>query len=270
MVPVQPLSLALAQIHSTPDPAANIEALRACLRSLPRPVDLAVFPENACCLGNADSVRRAARPEAEWLEALAPAAAGFRGTLVLGGIPVPAPAGKLFNRCLVLRRGRVLARYDKIHRFRLRSPHDSAADETKLYAPGANPVAVQIATWKVGLSICYDLRFPELYRALAPVDLVLVPAAFTAQTGRAHWEVLLRARAIENQCFVAGVNQYGKNLETGMALYGNSMLVDPWGQVLARAPDGRAELLLATLEPHRIQAARNRLPALDDRRLPPT
>jgi nitrilase len=252
-------------MHSTAETAANLAAVAKRLGALERTVHLAVLPENVFCLGRSASVRDAARSEAEWLDALAPVFTEFAGTIVFGGVPVSGADGKVLNRCMVCRNGAVTARYDKIHLFRLDPDRPGGIDEARLYAPGKVPGTVEIEGWKTALSICYDLRFPELYRACAPVDLILVPAAFTAMTGTAHWEVLLRARAIENQCFVAGVGQCGNNDETGVPLHGNSMLVDPWGTILARAPANEECVLTVELDAARLHAVRRRLPALANR-----
>src|SRR6185295_873806 len=132
--------------------------------------------------------------------------------------------------------GQCVARYDKIHLFGF-SQGSERYDEAAFIEAGDTPVAVDTPFGRVALSICYDLRFPELYRALAPVDLILMPAAFTATTGRAHWETLLRARAIENLCYVLAAAQGGRH-ENGRATFGHSMLIDPWGKVMAMQDEG--------------------------------
>jgi nitrilase len=160
----------------------------------------------------------------------------------------------------------VLGRYDKIHLFQFQSQGAGALDETRVYSPGIEPVVINVKGWRICLSICYDIRFPELYRACLPFDLLMCTAAFTAETGDAHWQPLLRARAIENLCYVAGIGLCGVNQETGLQLHGNSMVVDPWGTVVHHC--GRQpETAVVVLHPQGIQSARSRLPALANRRL---
>jgi nitrilase len=171
--------------------------------------------------------------------------------------------------------GRQRARYDKIHLFRY---EEHGPDGHKLYdeavvlRAGHRPVALDVqprrgAPLRLGLSICYDLRFPELYRALMqpPCDLIAVPSAFTHTTGQAHWEVLLRARAIENQCYVMAPAQGGRH-ENGRRTFGQTLLIDPWGEVLARVEEGEG-VALAEIDRGLIEQVRRKLPALSHRRL---
>jgi nitrilase len=187
--------------------------------------------------------------------------------VLFGGVPVAEGAAVLNAALLYGPDGRLLARYDKIHLFQLDPAKPSGIDETRWYTPGSEPVAVTLNGWKIGLSICYDLRFPELYRHYAPADLLVCTAAFTEATGRAHWEVLLRARAIENQCFMAGVGQCGTNPETGQTLFGHTCLVDPWGEEVVAVPGGTEGLAVTALARTRLDEVRARLPALQHRRL---
>ncbi len=154
------------------------------------------------------------------------------------------------------------ARYRKIHLYDVQIPGQVDSLESRTFAPGEEVVTAGIEGHVAGLSICYDIRFPELYRALADrgAELVFLPAAFTMFTGKDHWEVLIRARAIENQCFMLASGQHGK------ALYGRSMIVDPWGTVLATAPDGDG-FAMARLDFDRLTRIRRELPALANRRL---
>jgi len=179
----------------------------------------------------------------------------------------PTP-GRAFNTtCVFGPDGRLLARYRKIHLFDVDLPGQVAVRESETRTPGAEPVVVPTELGTLGLSICYDLRFPELYRRLAQAgaELLLVPSAFTAPTGAAHWEVLLRARAIENQCYVLAANQTGTSPH-GFADYGNSLLVDPWGIVLARAGTNEG-ILLADIDRERLRRIRRELPSLANARL---
>ncbi|TLS17233.1 MAG: carbon-nitrogen hydrolase family protein [Betaproteobacteria bacterium] len=184
--------------------------------------------------------------------------------LIGGSIPLEAKdAAKVMNSTVVYDpAGQRVARYDKIHLFGFQKGLERY-DEAASIEAGSEPVAFDTPYGRIGLSICYDLRFPELYRRLAPVDLIVVPAAFTETTGRAHWEVLLRARAIENQCYVLAVGQGGKH-ENGRETHGNSMIVDPWGTIVDRKLKGPG-VVLGLLDHGCIAETRANLPALKHR-----
>ena len=186
--------------------------------------------------------------------------------LVGGTIPLVAEVDdKVRNSVLVFDDGgNRVARYDKIHLFGFRNGAEQF-DEARSIEAGASVVSFDSPVGRVGLSVCYDLRFPELYRAMGDVDLLLVPSAFTATTGRAHWETLLRARAIENQCYVAAPAQGGMH-PGGRTTWGHTMIVDPWGEVLAVRDQGEG-VVTARLDPARLGAVRGQLPALSHRRL---
>ena len=162
--------------------------------------------------------------------------------------------------------GQRVARYDKIHLFSFRREGESY-DESRTIWPGQSPCTFRLSdgslSLDVGLSVCYDLRFPELYRQMDGPDLILVPSAFTATTGRAHWETLLRARAVENLCYVLAPAQGGKH-ENGRRTYGHSMLIDPWGLVLAQREEGPG-IVVGEIDISRIVDCRQSLPALDHR-----
>jgi nitrilase len=160
--------------------------------------------------------------------------------------------------------GARVARYDKIHLFRF-THGDEDYDEAKTIAAGTEPRWFTLPYGRVGLSICYDLRFPELFRAQGDMVLLVVPAAFTARTGRAHWDTLLRARAIENQCYVLAAAQTGTH-PGGRQTWGHSMLVDPWGEVVALQPEGES-VVVGDIDPVRLADVRARLPALSHRTL---
>ena len=167
------------------------------------------------------------------------------------------------NSCLVYNdRGERVARYDKIHMFGFATEteryHESATIE-----PGTAPVAVESPFGRLALSICYDVRFPELYRRLAPMDLIFVPSAFTVTTGPVHWEILLRARAIENLAYVVAAAQGGRHAN-GRQTHGHSMIIDPWGKVLACLPDGPG-VIVAEIDPAYQAKLRASLPALEHR-----
>lgn len=195
------------------------------------------------------------------------AAARRHRLCVIGGtIPLQAEtAGKVRNSTLVFdAHGERLTRYDKIHLFGFQRDSERY-DESVTIEAGTAVTTFDSPAGRTGLSVCYDLRFPELFRALGEVDLIVLPAAFTHTTGRAHWEVLLRARAIENQCYLMAPAQGGLH-PGGRRTWGQTMIIDPWGEILACVQEGPA-VVVADLDPVRIAAVRASLPALRHRRL---
>jgi nitrilase len=189
------------------------------------------------------------------------------GIWVAGGsLPLKtSDPAKVTNTALLLDpQGRVVARYDKLHLFSFQDGERSL-DESRTMVAGQQCVAAQTDVGRIGMSICYDLRFPELYRALGEVDLILVPSAFTETTGRAHWELLLRARAVENQCYVLAAAQGGTHAN-GRRTFGHSMLVDPWGDIVASLPLGEG-VVMGEMRSERLLDVRKMVPALRHRRL---
>ncbi len=269
------ICVAAVQMVSTTNVEQNLRAAAELVgEAAERGARLVVLPEYFCLMGKSERDKVALR-EADGKgpiqEFLAEEAARRRVWLFGGTLPLAAPdPERVFNSVLVFDpTGRRAARYDKIHLFSFRNGEETY-DEARTITPGREPIIVQCAfdemSLRVGLSVCYDLRFPELYRRLQAADLIIVPAAFTATTGQAHWEALLRARAIENLCYMLASAQGGRH-ENGRATFGHSMLVDPWGEVLAVRPTG-AGVVLGTVEPQRIAACRSSLPALAHRVLP--
>lgn len=187
--------------------------------------------------------------------------------LVIGSVAVALPevggARKIANRSIAFGPVGVLARYDKIHLFDVDLPTGESWRESRMMIGGEQAVLVQMSEAKVGLSICYDLRFPHLYRGLAQAgaQILTVPAAFTVPTGEAHWEVLLRARAIETGSFVLAAAQGGHH-DDGRKTYGHSMIIDPWGRILAEKPDDEPGLIMADLDLAQVEDARTRIPSL--------
>ncbi len=258
--------LGIVQMAAGREPAANMRYIRRLTDKLERPCDLLVLPEYCLCLGERETLHRAARSQEQWVEQLAPLPAQLRVPVLFGGVPV-RDGERVFNRALLMDAdGRAQARYDKIHLFQLHTD-DAAADETAIFSSGSRPVALDIQGWRIGLSICYDLRFPELYRAFVPADLLLCTAAFTSTTGKDHWHTLLRARAIENQCFMAGVAQAGVNPDSGTEYFGHSVVFDPWGATLAELDGFSDGLCTITLRYAGVSEARRRLPALRSRQI---
>jgi nitrilase len=253
---------------SGPDVAPNLAtAGRLIAEAAASGAQLVALPEYFPLIGASDVDRLAAR-ESEGsgpIQDFLAAAAREHGIWLVGGsIPLLAedPA-KLRNSSLVFDpQGKRIARYDKIHLFGFRKGSESY-DEAATIERGNQVVAFDTPLGRVGLAICYDLRFPELFRAMGPLDLLVLPAAFTETTGRAHWEMLLRARAVENQCYLLASAQGGLH-PTGRMTHGNSMIVDPWGEVLARIDKGEG-VVVAELDPQRISDTRASLPALKHR-----
>ena len=263
-----PFRVALVQMVSTPIVAENlVAAARLIAEAAAQGAKLVALPEYFCILGMRDTDKVAAR-EHEGAGAiqdfLAQAAKRHGIWLVGGSVPLAsADPGKVRNSCLVYdAEGRCVARYDKIHLFGL----DLGAerfDEARTIEAGGAPLAIDSPFGRIALSVCYDVRFPELYRALAPVDIILVPSAFTATTGRAHWEPLLRARAIENLAWVLAPAQGGTH-PNGRQTHGHSMVVDPWGKVVAERATGEG-VLVADIDPAFQAKMRRSLPALTHR-----
>ena len=193
---------------------------------------------------------------------LAESAVRHRMHLVGGAIPIDAGGGRVFSSCpLYAPDGERLARYDKMHLFRF----GGRIDETATIAPGKNPCAVDTPLGRIGLAVCYDLRFPELFRAMAEPDMIVIPSAFLPETGRAHWRTLLQARAIENLAHIVAPAQWGEH-PGGRKTYGDSAIIDGWGRTLAAAEDGEG-VIFAEIDGKERQTQRNRLPALGHRLL---
>lgn len=269
------MKIAALQMVSTPEVARNLETAEHLLaQAAAAGAQLAALPEYFCLMGRRDSdkLEIAEAPAAAGggpiQQFLADAARRHRLWIVGGTLPVrSAEPGRVLNRCIVhAPDGSVAGHYDKVHLFAFDNGRESY-DEGRVLCAGGQPVALQAGPLRLGLSVCYDLRFPELYRALMqpPCDLLCVPAAFTHTTGRAHWELLLRARAVENQCYVLASAQGGLH-ENGRRTWGHSMVIDPWGEVLAVQEQGEG-MALAELQPERLAQVRQQLPALQHRRL---
>lgn len=266
------MKIAAVQMISGPDVAPNLAtAGRLIADAAAAGAQLVALPEYFPLIGASDADRLAAR-EAEGSgpiqDFLAGAARAHGIWLVGGSIPLHGDdPHKLRNSCLVFdAAGNRIARYDKIHLFGFRKGAESY-DEAATIERGDKIVAFDCPLGRVGVAICYDLRFPELFRAMAqlpnPVDLLVLPAAFTETTGHAHWEMLLRARAVENQCYLLASAQGGLH-PSGRMTHGNSMVIDPWGEILARMDKGEG-VVVAELDPQRILDTRASLPALKHR-----
>jgi predicted amidohydrolase len=260
--------VAAIQMVSGPDVAANLATAATLVgEAVERGASWVLLPENFGIMSTRAADKISARepdgvgPQQDFLARMA----AVRGIHVIGG-SVPLESGdpqRAYQSLLVYAPGGVrIGRYDKVHLFRF-THGDEDYDEARTIRAGTSPQLVEASFGRVGLSICYDVRFPELYRALGELALIVVPAAFTERTGRAHWHVLLRARAIENQCYVLAAAQGGEH-EGGRRTFGHSMLVDPWGEIVASLESGPG-VIVGDIDPARIADVRARLPALGHR-----
>ena len=254
---------------SGPEKGPNLEkAEKLVARAASTGADVVVLPEKWNAIGEADVLHAAAEPleGGETVEAMAGWARGHGITLVGGSIAeLREGHEKLSNTSIAFGPdGELLGVYRKIHLFDV-EVEGNVYRESEAEEPGEEPVVVRGEGWPIGLSVCYDIRFPELYRILAleGAELVTVPAAFTVPTGRDHWHVLMRARAIENQYYVAAPGQVGET-RPGKPSYGRSLIVDPWGIVLAQAADEET-VISAELDRARLREIREKLPSLRNR-----
>jgi predicted amidohydrolase len=269
------MKIAALQMVSTPSVERNLAAARRLIaEAAQQGATLVGLPEYFCFMGGSDrdKLAIAEAPGDGPIQQALSAAAREHGVWIIGGtLPIrSSDADHVLNAsCVYASDGRLAARYDKMHLFRYDNGRERY-DEGRVLHAGEQPVAVEAAGLRVGLSVCYDLRFPELYRKLSfapgerPCDLLAVPSAFTHTTGEAHWELLLRARAVENQCYVIAPAQGGLH-ENGRRTWGHSMVVDPWGVVMASLTEGEG-VVMAELDPERIASVRRQLPALEHRR----
>lgn len=295
------IRVAAVQMVSGPDVAANVEAAGRLVAQAAaqgaQGAQVVLLPEYFCLISGNDrdklgiqEVDAGEQPEADTpLQHFLSVTARQHGITLLGGtVPLKSPKiHKICNSLLVYGPdGKRLARYDKIHLFGFQRGEESYDESVAIHA-GRTPVVVdvpvgaaaravarmgapggadenEVASIRVGLAVCYDLRFPELFRQMAPLDLMVMPAAFTYTTGQAHWELLLRARAVEGQCWVLASGQGGTHPGSGRRTWGHSMLVDPWGEVCAVLPEGEG-VVVADLDTERTAQVRESLPALRHR-----
>jgi len=252
------IALGMAQLCASPVLDANLDMMAAALVQFQQQkVDLAVFPEYCTCLGGLAATRLSARPFEEWQPILAKLVSQTHIASVFGGIPTSMPDNTVRNRSYAVDgNGAILAFYDKQHLFQLCHKHGDDMDEMALFKPGSEPVSFNFKGMRIGLSICFDLRFPELYLSYKDCQLILCTAAFTQFTGQAHWDALLRARAIENQTWFAGVAMGGSNSQTGLRLYGCTSLYDPWGELAASIPGSDSGSVCATVSTAKVNSTR--------------
>jgi len=266
------MKIAAIQMRSGLDPDANLRALQPLLAEAAAkgaqyvltPEVTMIFPENR------DQLARVAAPF-EGHPQLAQVGELARRHAIhvhIGSLPIPLPDGRFANRSVLFGPdGAIVATYDKIHLFDATIAGLDAYRESATYKGGDAAVTAPLGAWNLGFSICYDMRFPRLYNALANAGatLIAVPAAFTVPTGEAHWHVLLRARAIETGSYVIAAAQGGVH-ENGRATYGHSLVIDPWGRIIAELGGDRPGVLLAEIDPAQVTDARGRIPALANAR----
>ena len=266
------LRVAAIQLNSQEDLDANLAVVaRLVERAAADDARVVVVPENFAYFGP-DRLRRDIAEPGEGgpiQDALRGLAQRHHVTIVAGGFPeLSSDPKRPFNTCLVVGSdGGVRARYRKLHLFDVELPGGRVLSESATTMPGATPVVTEVEGVSVGLTICYDLRFPELFRWLMErgAEVVVVPAAFTLQTGQDHWHVLIRARAIENQVWVVAANQWGQHPESRQS-YGHSVVVDPWGRIVGEHAEGTG-VVTASLDLDELALVRRRLPCLEHRRL---
>ncbi len=260
--------VAAVQMVSTPEPQENFAAMqRLVAQAATEGAQLVLLPEYWPIMGmhERDKLAHAENadvpgPIQQWM---AQQAKAHKVWLIGGTLPLAAGTDKVLNTTLVFNpEGQRVARYDKIHLFSF-TKGDESYDEARTIVPGSEVQTFAAPFGRVGLSVCYDLRFPELYRAMGDCALIVVPAAFTYTTGKAHWETLLRARAIENQCYVLAAAQGGKHVN-GRRTWGHSMLINPWGEIETLLAEGEGTIVGAIDAAH-LGGVRESLPALRHR-----
>jgi deaminated glutathione amidase len=266
---------ACVQFTAGPDPEPNLRVVSDLIRrARDEGADFIMTPEATNFIESGSRRREKARHEADdpFLAGMRVVARETGAWLLIGSLvidPAGEPSGaagetRLANRSFLIDAGgAVIARYDKIHMFDIDLPGGESYRESNAYRPGGGTVVAETPWGRLGLGICYDVRFPHLYRALAQAgaDFLTVPSVFTVPTGSAHWHVLLRARAIENGCFVFAPAQWGEH-PVGRRSYGHSLIVDPWGEVLADAGEG-VGVVSARIDPGRIAEVRRMVPSLN-------
>lgn len=271
---VSDLRVALCQMNSVDDPEKNFAQIESLLSQVQTPVDLVCFPENALYF------RIIATEKIPGIEITDPRfqvicewAKKHSAHVHLGSVPVKV-GDKLGNTSLLIKPdGSIGESYSKIHLFDIQLEGHNPIRESDAFAHGSGPRLFQIGDWKIGQTICYDLRFSELYSqyAKADADVILIPSAFLVPTGRDHWDVLVRARAIESQCFVLAAAQAGRHVsvrsQTVRDTYGHSLVVDPWGRKLAEAPESGTQVISVTLSKREISKVREQIPMRAHRRL---
>ena len=260
------IRVAIVQTSSGRNVEHNLRRLSELTDGIRR-LDLIALPEVFAIRGADMDYRRTAQPLDGPIAREMADLARKKRAWVLAGSLIEKSGRQLFNTSVLFnRRGRIAAAYRKIHLFEAHLEDGKHIRESDSYQAGKTPVTADIEGWRAGLSVCYDVRFPELFRNYARrgAHILFIPSNFTQRTGKDHWEVLVRARAIENQCFVVAPNQCGINEAIGVASYGHSMVVGPWGEVLGHA-GAKEHVFTVELDPRLLQKTRRRIPALRHR-----
>ncbi|WP_342528290.1 carbon-nitrogen hydrolase family protein [Chryseomicrobium sp. FSL W7-1435] len=262
------MKVAVIQLNSKQDKQKNLLKIEQFIREAASfGAELVALPENCNFLGNGNTFQAEEIPSGETTTLLSKLAKELKIFIHAGSITESFTKDKSYNTSFVIApTGEIISIYRKIHLFDIEISGVSSYKESDAIEPGSKSEMVELPFGQAGMSICYDLRFPELYRkyALAGAKILFVPAAFTRYTGMLHWEPLLRARAIENQCYVIAAGQHGNYLP-GKDCYGNSMIIDPWGTVVARASEGEG-IAIAELKEDLVASARQSIPCLQHRR----
>lgn len=261
---------AAVQMNSQPNLAQNLAQAEDLIDlAVKRGAELVCLPENFSFLGEeADKLAHAAQIAQQSEKFLKTMAQRYQITLLGGGFPVPTESGQVYNTALLIGpAGEELVRYEKVHLFDVNLPDGNTYKESQTVLAGLNlpPIYPSKDFGNLGLSVCYDVRFPELYRHLSQMgaEVLTVPAAFTAYTGKDHWQVLLQARAIENTCYMIAPAQTGKHYGIRQS-HGHAMIIDPWGIILADAGD-KPGVAIAAIEPARLEQVRRQMPSLQHR-----
>jgi deaminated glutathione amidase len=267
--------VAVLQMSSGIDPRANAQAMADAVAEAARGGAAMMFTPEMSGLLDRDRRRASSNIVAEdadpVLAAMRKAAAAHGLWIAIGSLAVAGEAGRLANRAFVIdRSGGIVARYDKLHMFDVDLADGESWRESNAYSAGRTVVTAETPLGRLGLTICYDIRFPALFEALgrARCDVIAIPAAFTRPTGAAHWHILQRARAIEASAYVVAAAQVGRH-EDGRATYGHSLVVDPWGEVLLDLGGEETALGFAEIETSRLAEVRAQLPSLANRRILP-
>ncbi|MEM7314880.1 MAG: carbon-nitrogen hydrolase family protein, partial [Planctomycetota bacterium] len=266
------VKVSIAQLNSTSDEASNVRrAIDMIREAANKGADLVALPELFHCLADFEQVLAASQPiPGPLTDQLAALARELKITLCAGSIAEACEdPNRVFNTSLILdARGEIIATYRKMHLFEVDLPDRITLCEADYMTAGDNLSVVSTDVGVIGQAICYDLRFPRLHRQLTidGAEMIIIPSAFTMPTGRDHWKVLAQARAIENQVYLIAPNQVGKH-NVQLESYGHSLVIDPWGNILAEASETSEELILADLDAEKLTATRARIPVLKNRRL---
>ncbi|NJL97915.1 MAG: carbon-nitrogen hydrolase family protein [Synechococcaceae cyanobacterium SM2_3_2] len=269
---MRPYLAAAVQMTSVSDVPANLSQAEELIEfAVQQGCELITLPENFSFMGpEAEKIAQAAEIQTQTEMFLHKMSLRFQVTLLGGGYPVPDGQGRFFNTASLLDpNGEEISRYQKIHLFDVNLPDGNTYQESKSVTPGENVVVASTQNLGIlGMSVCYDIRFPELYRALVDggSEVLLIPAAFTAYTGQVHWQLLVQARAVENTCYVVAPAQVGLHYARRQC-HGHAMIVDPWGVVLADAGGEKPGVAMAEINPERLRQVRQQMPSLEHRQM---